>query len=211
MAIPQQPQPPTLVNDDARRPDSLTVTWPNAAGAVTYNARITDEAGTTTVQSNVPRPLTFGGLTPTKQYTIAVQAQNPDGVTAFSGNLVTRTRPDTPDAPTIIQDAIIPVFLVKWALAGPVGGFVVLRQIGTGSDQIVVPSGPLTGDKGFSSIPSGTSWQFLLRVVLPQADMPGGVNESFWSVQTGMTTIEAISSSPALRRTYGIVARMMRR
>lgn len=208
MPTPQQPQPPTLVNDDARRSDSLTVTWPDATEAQTYNSRITDEAGNTTIQSNVSRPLSFGGLTPTKKYTIAIQSRNVDAmgiphVSAYSANLVTRTRPETPGAPTIIQDAVTPIFLVKWHLAGPAGGNAELRQIGNASDQIVLANGPLTGEKVFSSIPSGLSWQYLLRVTLPQADMPSGINESLWSVASAITTVEAISSSPALRQTFG--------
>ena len=212
MPAPQQPQSPTLVNDDARRPDSLTVTWPDATGAQTYNSRITDEAGNTTIQNNVSRPLSFGGLSPTKKYTIAIQSRNIDGmgvphVSAYSADLVTRTRPETPGAPTIIQDAVTPIFLVKWNLAGPAGGNAELRQIGNASDQIVLTNGPLTEEKAFSSIPSGLTWQFLSRFTLPQADMPGGVNESFWSNAQSITTVEALTSSDAANRTFGPVYR----
>jgi len=208
MPAPEQPQQPTLVNDDSRCPDALTVTWPDAVGAQSYNSRITDETGNTTIQSNVSRPLSFGGLAPAKKFSIAIQSQNVDAagivqVSAFSVDLITRTRPETPGAPTIIQDAVTPIFCVKWHIAGPADGIAELRQIGNISDQVIVSNGAMVGEKVFSSIPSGVSWQYLLRVTLPQADMPGGINESFWSVAAAITTVVAVSSNPALRQTFG--------
>jgi hypothetical protein len=206
MAAPQQPPPPTLVNDNARRPDSLTVTWPTVADAQSFNARITDEGGSSTTQRNVSRPFSFDGLIPTKKYMIAIQSQitNVNGtqeVSTFSDDLTTRTRPETPGAPLIIQDAVTPVFLVKWQITGPISGIAVLRRVGGDLDQIVATNLPLTGEQAFSSL----TWRFLSMLIVPQDDMPNGVNESFWSPSSQLTTVEAVSSNPSLLRTYGVV------
>ncbi len=210
MALPQKPLPPSLVNDDARGFDSLTVTWPDAAGAQSYNARITDEGGATNMTADVSRPFTFSGLSPTKKYVLAVQSKNADGVSPWSDDFSTRTRPNTPSSPTITRSAAMPIFIVKWTITAPGGAFAVLRQIGNGSDVILIPNAPLTGARGLSSFPSGKKWTFRIRTVLPQSDMPGGINESFWSAGAAVTTVGGVSLSSATRKSYGIARRLKR-
>ncbi len=202
---PPPPQQAALVSDDDRRPDSLTVDWPDVAGATSYDAQITDSAGNTVAKTNVTRPVKFDGLKPTERDLIAARAVGAGGTSAWSPNFATRTRPETPLAPVVALDAVIPVFVVSWNVSGPTGGSTSLRQIGNGGDAVVVKSGPLTGSQAFSSIPSGVQWQFRSQLAVPAADLPGGTNESFWGPTSTIVTVTAVSTSDSLRKTFGPV------
>jgi hypothetical protein len=202
---PPPPQQVGLINDAARAPDSLTVNWLDVAGATSYDARITDPSGNTTMKANVTRPVTFDSLVPTDRYVIAARAVNNNGASQWSADFATRTRPATPPAPSATIDAVIPVFIVTWSIAGPSGGTVSLRQVGNGSDTEVVSGGPLTGSQAFSSIPSGVQWQFLSQLTVPAPDLPGSTNVSFWGPATTIVSVPALSTSDSMRKTYGPV------
>ncbi|MYE26283.1 MAG: hypothetical protein F4X87_03510 [Chloroflexi bacterium] len=157
--LPNAPAAPADLAVSARTQTSITVTWTKSAGADSYEAYGGTKKLPTVNDIGDVATYTFSGLTADTQYTLQVRALN-DGGYSSNAQVVSRTLPNPPAAPTALKTSGITQtgVTLTWTKSTGATGYKVRKDSGDSWTEL--------GDVAtysFTGLTGGTSYDLELR------------------------------------------------
>ncbi|MDE2637430.1 MAG: fibronectin type III domain-containing protein, partial [Chloroflexota bacterium] len=157
--LPNAPAAPADLAVSARTQTTITITWTKSAGADSYEAYGGTKKLPTVNDIGDVATYTFSGLTADTQYTLQVRALN-DGGYSSNAQVVTRTLPNAPAAPTALKTSGITQtgVTLTWTKSTGATGYKVRKDSGD--------SWTVLGDVAtysFTGLIGGTSYDLELR------------------------------------------------
>jgi Fibronectin type III domain len=174
-------------DEQSRGFDSLQLTWNSAGTRYQYDLRFNQS---TEIRDQVSGSA-VASLQPDTVYSIEVRARDAtvDNSSFWSASFVTITRPLTPEA---IADPVLGAFsstiVLEWELQSIASSYIQLRQKVDGEEELLISKGELKQSYILQGYEYGKEQLFSLRLVIPRSQAPGGLNESFWSPETLITS-----------------------